>query len=80
MKKILVSVWVPTKADPETRIWMQTVHSGAAILVRNEEVRGEGGADKRCANEATVVRMAAHSLCGSQRDICRVHLRILPPR
>lgn len=64
MKKIFVLVWVPAKADPGTKIWMQTVHLGAGILVRNGEVREEGRAEKRCANEVTIVRMAAHSSAG----------------
>lgn len=79
MKKILVLVWVPAKADLRDKD-LDAVHLGAGILVRNGEVREEGRADKRCANEVTVVRMAAHSLCGSLRGICTVNLRILPPR
>lgn len=42
VSKILVLVWVPPKANPETRIWVQEVHLGAEIMVRGVGVREEG--------------------------------------
>lgn len=42
VSKILVLVWVPPKANLETRIWVQEVHLGAEIMVRGVGVREEG--------------------------------------
>ena len=50
-----VSVWIPTDADLETRIWVRKVHVGAESLVKTGKVRGREEADRGCAAEAAAV-------------------------
>ena len=50
-----VSVWIPTDADLETRIWVRKVHVGTESLVRTGKARGREEADRGCAAEAAAL-------------------------